>query len=108
MRWTMLAIPLPGMAMAEDWKTLTGPEITAALTARVVQYDGEHRQDFMADGRTLYDESRGSWQVEGDQFCSQWPPSDRWTCYGVAARGLDLRFIAADGSETQGRYADLR
>jgi hypothetical protein len=108
MRWILLAALLPGVALADNWKALTGPEIAAALTARVVQYDGGHQQEFMADGRTLYDESWGSWRVEGDQYCSQWPPSDRWNCYGVAINGPDLQFIAKDGSVTDGRYADMR
>jgi hypothetical protein len=108
MRWVLLAAMLPGMAAAEEWQALKGPEITTALTARVLTYVGDHRQDFMADGRTLYDDSWGSWRVEGDQYCSQWPPSDRWECYAVSVSGLDVRFVAKDGSVTEGRYGDLR
>jgi hypothetical protein len=108
MRWLVIAALLPGVALADDWKTLTGPEITEALTARVVTYAGDHRQDFMADGTTLYDDSRGAWRVEGDQYCSQWPPSDRWDCYWVSLNGLEVYFIAKDGTITEGRYADLR
>jgi hypothetical protein len=108
MRWLVIAALLPGVALADDWKTLTGPEITEALTARVVTYAGDYRQDFLADGTTLYDDSRGVWWVEGDKYCSQWPPSDRWDCYDVALNGLDVRFTGKDGSVTEGRYADLR
>jgi hypothetical protein len=108
MRWALMMVLMPGVVWADGWQALTGDQIAAALTARVVQYDGDHRQDFMADGRTLYDESWGYWRVEGSQYCSQWPPSDRWTCYSVATSGIDLRFVAKDGSITTARYVDLR
>jgi hypothetical protein len=99
-------------ALAGDWTPLTGPEITAALTARTLGYEGGGTQTFFADGRTLYDGGGpewGRWRVEGDRYCSVWPPSDRWTCYGVErhARGLDLRFVAEDGTPSDGRYIDL-
>jgi hypothetical protein len=108
MRWILMVTVMPGVACADDWQTLNGPQITAALTARVVQYAGDHRQNFMADGRTLYDDSWGYWRVEGDRYCSQWPPSDHWTCYAVSVNGLDVRFTADDGGLSAGRYGDLR
>jgi hypothetical protein len=48
--------------------------------------------------------------VQGDLYCSVWPPSDRWDCYDIArsARGLDIRFTGDDGSVTVGRYVDLQ
>lgn len=89
---------------------LDGQGITAALSARVVQYTGGQRQDFFADGRTVYESggspSWGQWRVEGDRYCSVWPPSDRWSCYEVASKGLEIRF--QDGGEaTVGQYVDL-
>jgi hypothetical protein len=107
MKWVVVWMLAAGSAGAEEWRMLSGAEITAALTARVVQYQDGARQDFFADGRTLYGESWGRWRVEADQYCSQWPPSDRWACYGVEVSGIDLRFVA--GAEvTTGRYVDLR
>ena len=99
--------------MAQDWQPLKGPEITQALTARVVAYPGGQTQTFDADGRTLYDGGSaqwGHWRVDGDRYCSVWPPSDRWSCYGVdrEAQGLDLRFVDDAGTATQGRYVDLK
>lgn len=101
---------LPGIAMAGDWEPLEGDALRAALTARTLAYQGGEMQGFFADGRTLYETpeaSWGRWRVEGGQYCSQWPPSDLWACYGVERNGIDLRFIAGDGSVTQGRYIDL-
>jgi hypothetical protein len=109
----MILILMAQPALADEWATLTGAQITQALTARLLQYDGGERQQFNADGTTLYespDASHGQWRVTGDQYCSQWPPSDRWSCYDVEgeATGLNIRFIAGDGSVSTGRYIDLR
>ena len=107
-----LAMVLPGMVLAGDWTVLGADQVGAALSARVLQYEDGATQNFYADGRTFNEaggESWGSWRIDGDQYCSQWPPSDHWACYRVerSAGGLDLRFIAEDGSITEGRHVDL-
>ena len=91
-------------------ETLTGAQIAEALTARVLQYDDGARQEFKEDGRTLYETDKpewGHWRVQGEQYCSQWPPSDRWTCYGITGDGQQVGFVAGNGSVTVGRYIDL-
>jgi hypothetical protein len=104
----MLALWPSVVAAEEPWRGLTGPEITAALTARILQYEDGTRQDFMADGRTLFGEgSWGFWRVEGDEYCSVWPPSDRWACYAVAVRGHEVRF-SDGGTPAVGTYVDLK
>lgn len=102
-----------GAALAEDgWQPLDGSEIAAALAARHLVFDGGATQQFDQDGSTTFgagSPSHGRWRVEGDLYCSVWPPSDLWTCYRVerSADGLDLRFTATDGSRSVGRYDDL-
>jgi hypothetical protein len=113
MRMALTMVLLATPAMAEGWVALTGDQIARALAARMVAYEGGEMQQFNADGTTHYespDISHGQWGVQGDEYCSQWPPSDRWSCYGVEveAAGLDIRFIAGDGSIATGRYIDLR
>lgn len=109
-----LALLIATPAAAEDWRALPGAEIAQALTARSLVYEGGATQDFRADGRTLYEAggapSWGTWRVEGDRYCSQWPPRDAWDCYAVEAeaRGLDLRFVGEGGDLTVGRYNDLQ
>jgi hypothetical protein len=98
----------PALAMAEDWDRLDGPGILAALSARVLGYPDGRLQDFFADGRTLYGESAGRWDVRGDRYCSVWPPSDGWTCYRVERNRLDIRFTDDAGQATTGRYVDLQ
>ncbi len=105
---TICAAPVAAAA-DEDWRFLTGPEIRAALEDRVVTYDTA-RQDFRASGRTLYTfggrDSWGYWRVQGDQYCSQWPPSDLWDCYDVYWLVDRVLFIGPTGDVTDGRYAD--
>jgi hypothetical protein len=74
---------------------------------RTLGYADGTLQDFKADGQTLYGDSSGRWEVRGDRYCSQWPPSDRWDCHGVERRGLDIRFTDARGTVVVGRYVDL-
>jgi hypothetical protein len=70
---------------------LTGVEITALLTDATVSGgsgDAAFKQYFAAGGATTYvgsenTPSQGSWRVQGDQYCSVWPPSGTWVCYDV-------------------------
>ena len=96
-------------AAAEDWRTLSGDEVRAALTGHTLNYTSGAWQDFRASGKTLYNAGRdswGNWRVQGSQYCSQWPPSGLWDCYDMATDGTTLRFIGSDGSTTDGVYAD--
>lgn len=102
------AVFLPGAAVAEGWQPLSGPEISEALTGQSVAYEAA-RQSFFASGRTLYvtvEDSWGSWRVEGDAYCSQWPPQDDWDCYQVllSADGREVRFSDAFGNNFDGVF----
>jgi hypothetical protein len=98
----------PAMGQAEDWRALDGSAIKAALEGRSLNY-GDASQNFEVGGLTVYfadEPSTGAWRIEGNQFCSQWPPSDRWTCYDVEAKDGAVRFIGAGGDVTQGTYME--
>jgi hypothetical protein len=97
---------MPGAVLAEGWQSLTGGEITAALADRELVYADGTRQIFRPGGATYYGDTTGNWRVEGDRYCSVWPPSDRWACYQVEVLGAEVRFIADDGGATTGRYSD--
>ena len=104
----VLAVLTGSMAQADDWVRLSGDEIRAALEGRVLGYDNAW-QDFRASGRTLYNAGRdswGYWRIEDDTYCSQWPPSDLWACYGLERRGDVLRFVGQGGDLTEARYRD--
>lgn len=110
MRSALFLIPLllATPALAEDWQRLDGPAIRAALESRSLVYEDGTTQDFRPDGRTLYGtDSWGTWRVDGNRYCSAWPPSDAWACYDMAQDGQRLKFLSDDGSETIGTYNDL-
>jgi hypothetical protein len=57
------------------------------------------RQSFAKNGETIYIDASGAktfgqWLVRGDQYCSTWPPSDRFVCYGMESGNT------ADGRDT--------
>ncbi len=110
MRALLLVLAFMTPALAEDWTPLTSDAITVALTGRSLAYEDGTRQNFFADGRTLYragaGESWGKWWVADDAYCSTWPPSETPACYGVDAQGTMIRFLDAGGSETRGSYND--
>lgn len=105
MRWILAAlIFMPNSLAAEPWEPMTGAQILEILADQTVYYKAAH-QNFYTDGRTLYDagsESWGTWLVRGNQYCSQWPPSDRWDCYDMASNGQIIRFVAEGGTITDG------
>ena len=81
--------------MADDWQLMRGFEIAEALTEKKLDY-GEAWQEFRASGRTLYNagtDSLGYWRVEGDSYCSIWPPNGGWACYVMETDGKDVRLL---------------
>ena len=108
-RFALIAVLAAAPVHAETWTVLDGAGVAAALTDRVVVYD-DAKQDFRASGRTLYvfggRDSWGYWRVEGDRYCSQWPPSDLWACYAIAVSGDRVRFIGDGDDVVDGVYGD--
>lgn len=89
MRTVSLAILLLASshpAEAEERK-LVGLEIRALLPTIIVRGNGTS-QSFSASGETTYSDhgrdSRGRWSVEGDLYCSVWPPNESKACYAVS------------------------
>ncbi|PSL21658.1 hypothetical protein [Shimia abyssi] len=105
-RFALILGVLAGSAGAQEWQKATGEDAHAFLKDQIVDY-GSAWQRFYASGRTLYNaghDSWGTWRVQGDQYCSQWPPSGLWDCYDVMLHsGTDIRFVGSDGSTTDGR-----
>jgi len=105
-----LVIACPALAWADvTWVPMTGADIRSALEGRTLRYDNA-TQDFRASGKTLYTtngrDSWGNWRVQGDRYCSQWPPADLWACYDMDRQGDILRFVGQRDDITQARYAD--
>lgn len=106
--WVVLIVLPSGVWAEEHWVSLTGAQISEALTGKKLVYSSAW-QEFRASGRTLYNagqDSWGYWRVVNDQYCSQWPPSGQWDCYDMARNGDMLRFTDAGGYATDGVYAE--
>lgn len=92
--------------VAEDWHPMTGDEIEATLNDQTLVYAGQDAwQLFKASGATLYNAGRdswGYWRIQGDQYCSQWPPNAGWGCYDMETDGTDVRFVSPNGHITMG------
>ena len=101
----MIIAGLINIAAVEAATAIRGAEITVLLSdvtltgsknGKVIQ------QIFQKGGLTLYLEngaqSVGTWKVEGDKYCSQWPPNESWSCYEVEVEGQNLTFIASNGT----------
>jgi hypothetical protein len=105
-----MVFALPTQVFAADWIALNGVEIALALNGRGLDYDGAN-QRFYVSGRTLYnagEDSWGYWRVNGDAYCSQWPPGQVWDCYRLerSADGLTLRFLDPEGRPFIGKYVE--
>jgi hypothetical protein len=106
----LLLAVTPELGLAQDWQTLSGDQVRAALEGRKLVYDTGATQDFRASGRTLYNagaDSWGYWRITADQYCSQWPPSDLWSCYDLllAPDAARVRFVGSSGETSDATYA---
>jgi hypothetical protein len=97
---------LASPATAAETK-LSGAEITALLADHVMagEADGKPwQQIFQKGGMTLYQvggaQSQGFWQVRGDQYCSQWPPGETWSCYDMTRDAETYFFVSSSGQRS--------
>ena len=93
-------------AQAGDWVPLDGPAIDETLSDSKVTYE-DAWQVFHGTGKTLYNAGRdswGNWRVQGNQYCSEWPPNAGWDCFDlyVSADGSMVRFVSKTGHQTDG------
>ncbi len=105
---TSLLVILAGSASTTE-TALKHAEILSTLTGATVA-GPDWTQTFDKGGATTYvaagKQSVGRWDVQGDQYCSMWPPSDQWSCYAVTAEVVTgettITWIATDGSREAG------
>lgn len=81
----------------------------AALLPTIIIYGDQTRQVFSAAGATTYTfkgrDSYGAWRVDGNRYCSQWPPNTNWDCYSVTHNAEKSQLIWTDavGNKTVNR-----
>lgn len=113
--WAVMIWGICAPALADEiWVKLSGPEIEAALDDRRLKYEAAS-QTFYKSGKTLYDAGRpswGNWRIQGDAYCSQWPPNAGWACYGferltpTSGGEIRLRFVSQSGHVTEAVYTE--
>jgi hypothetical protein len=99
------ALLLVSSQIAAAERKLTGSEIASQLSGHTYQATENGRkveQIFHEGGATFYtvegSQSQGLWRTTSDQYCSQWPPSEAWTCYDVVQDGSAITFISSSGT----------
>ncbi|MEO6609040.1 MAG: hypothetical protein ABIN69_11290, partial [Aestuariivirga sp.] len=86
---------------------LSGAGIAALLTDATL-YGSENGQPaeqvFQKSGATFYSipngQSQGEWKIEGNKYCSAWPPNPTWVCYDVINDGAAVTFVSPSGKRT--------
>jgi hypothetical protein len=48
-------------------------------------------------------QSQGFWRIEGNKYCSKWPPSEHWSCYDVFSNDKIVVFVSSNGTRYQMR-----
>ena len=96
-------LSLASLAKAE--RLLTGSEVLLLLSdaTLISNKEGKNiKQIFQKGGMTLYIEngaqSQGLWKIDGDKYCSQWPPSEIWSCFAMTRDGSTIIFNSANGT----------
>jgi hypothetical protein len=108
MKWLLcLAILAFAPANALASGSLSGVGIAALLTDATL-YGTDNGQPseqvFQKSGVTFYSvpngQSQGSWKIEGNKYCSAWPPNPSWVCYDVINDGAAVTFVSPSGKRT--------
>ena len=90
-------------AHAADTK-LSGADMQIILSDKTL-YGKDAEQIFQKSGATFYSsgggQSQGNWKIDGDKYCSQWPPNQAWACYDMTQDGNKIAFISKDGQRTE-------
>ncbi len=102
-RILLASLLLIGTAQAAETK-LTGAAMQTILYDKIL-YAKDTEQIFQKSGVTFYstggNQSQGNWKIDGEQYCSQWPPNQAWTCYGMTQDGNKITFISKSGERTE-------
>jgi len=107
MRALIVLMLLSSTAMAEPTK-LAGAAITTLLTDKTLYAkinDNDASQLFMKNGATFYSvggaQTQGEWKVDGDKYCSVWPPNPTWVCYDVLQDETHVTFVSPSGKNSE-------
>jgi hypothetical protein len=99
----LIGLLLISSAQAAETK-LTGAEMQTILSDKIL-HGKDAEQIFQKSGVTFYssggNQSQGSWKIDGEKYCSQWPPNEAWACYDILKDGNKIIFISKDANRTE-------
>lgn len=88
--FALLIIALSVVSAHAAERQLSGKEI-GKLLPTIIALGVQTKQSFNTTGTTTHSKSdiysHGRWRVQGDRYCSQWPPAEMWVCYDVVVDG---------------------
>jgi hypothetical protein len=99
----LASLLLISSAQAAETK-LTGAAMQSIFSDKIL-YGKDVEQIFQKSGVTFYlsggSQSQGNWKIDGEKYCSQWPPNEAWACYDMTQDGNKITFISKDGNRTE-------
>ncbi len=99
----LASLLLISSAQASETK-LTSAAMQTILSDKIL-YGKDAEQIFQKSGVTFYlsggSQSQGNWKIDGEKYCSQWPPNEAWACYDITQDGNKITFISKDGNRTE-------
>jgi hypothetical protein len=104
MKKILLASMLFIIPVAAAETKLSGAEMQSILNDKIL-YGKDAEQIFQKSGVTFYsaggNQSQGYWKIDGEKYCSQWPPNEAWACYDITQDGNKITFVSKDGNRTE-------
>ncbi|KAB0678532.1 hypothetical protein [Aureimonas leprariae] len=103
-RCSIVAVPLllaASATMAEDYRSLTGAEISQMISGNTVQGTmaaaGPYREFYLPNGTLRGSNYDGRWNVKGDTLCFSYDPSAPAECWGArVARSGEISWMKND------------
>lgn len=107
--WIVWGVVFLLLAIGPAKSKILNSEEIAALLPKIIAIGDQTSQIFSSSGATTYTDrgraSYGSWRVQDNKYCSQWPPAGGWSCYLVDydVGSKTLIWIGAGGHRTVNR-----
>jgi hypothetical protein len=106
---TLLLWPLIATAQAAEKKldAETLKDLLGDITLSSTETGRDIEQVFQSSGATFTidtetkQQSQGFWKLQGDKYCSQWPPSENWECFDVYGNDQGVVFVSSYGKRYQ-------
>lgn len=87
--------PLLGAQILEQLNGKSFQQVRPTTTRHIEQiFQVGGATQFVVDGQYQH----GLWKVEGNKYCSSWPPAEDWDCYDLLQDGTTIVFLSSRGA----------